>query len=283
MPIEKRPANPLPRDYVPPNGIPYKVRTHDDLGSVARKNGVPEHVLIAFNFATNEPAEINWYLRRNVGCVRATHDHKNWMFTSEASPGIIYLPPPWHRPSFPTTVPTVPVSKTETHKSLLKDTWAGIGKSHSGDLFVIGAHDLTAKVYNLGDDLSNVRNAVVNFNGWKFGIGLGADVGAVLVLAHGYSEPKDMIGVSGDKDFDISIGTKLGDFLKDLKYLGKMVEGIEKYKKMRYIVENAIKNRAIAETGLYTIPIPFAGVGLHLWAGYKFGDVNVFSTGVGVP
>jgi hypothetical protein len=177
----------------------------------------------------------------------------------------------------------VPVSKTEPKPSLLKDVWAGIGKSHSGDLFVIGAHDLTAKVYNLGDDLSNVRNAWVNFNGWKFGIGLGADVGAVLVLAHGYPEAKDMIGVSGDKDFDISIGTRLGDFLKDLKYLGKAVDGIEKYKKMRYLVENAIKSRAITETGLYTIPIPFAGVGLHLWAGYKFGDVKIFSTGTGIP
>jgi hypothetical protein len=283
MPIEKRPTNPLPSDYVPPGGIPYKVKTHDELGSVARNNGVPEHVLVAFNFGTNDPAEINWYLRRNVGCVRATHDHKNWMFTSEATPGIIYLPPPWHRPSFPTTVAPVPVSKTEPQKSLLKDVWAGLGKAHSGDLFVIGAHDLTAKVYNLGDDLSNVRNAVVNFNGWKFGLGLGADVGAVLVLAHGYPEAKDMIGVSGDKDFDISIGTKLGDFLKDIKGVGKVIDGIEKYKKLRYLVENAIKSRAIAETGLYTLPIPFAGVGLHLWLGFKFGDVSVFSKGVGIP
>ena len=283
MPIEKRPSNPLPGDYIPPGGIPYKVKTNDDLGSVARKNGVPEHVLVMFNFATNDPAEINWYLRRNVGCIRATHDHTNWMFTSEAAPGLIYLPPPWHRPSFSPTVAPVPVPKTEPKKSLLKDVWAGFGKAHSGDLFVIGAHDLTAKVYNLGDDLSNVRNAVVNFNGWKFGIGLGADVGAVFVLAHGYPVAKDMIGVSGDKDFDISIGTKLGDFLKDIKGLGKVIDGIEKYKKMRYIVENAIKSRTIAEPGLLTLPIPFAGIGLHLWAGFKFGDVSIFGTGTGIP
>ena len=282
MPIEKRPANPLPRDYVPTGGIPYKVKTRDDLGSVARENGVPEHVLVAFNFGTNDPREINWYLRRNVGCIRATHDHNNWMFTSEAKPGIIYLPPPWHRPSFPTTVSPV-LPKPVPQNSLLKDVWAGLGKSHSGDLFVIGAHDLTARVYNLGDDLSHVRNATVNFNGWKFGIGLGADVGLVLVLAHGYPEAKDMIGVSGDKDFDISIGTRLGDFLKDIKGIGKVVDGIEKYKKLRYTVENALKDRAFSETGIYTIPIPFAGIGLHLWAGYKFGDVRIFSTGQGVP
>jgi len=283
MPIEKHPSNPLPRDYVPAGGIPYKVKTNDDLGSVARENGVPEHVLVMFNFATNDPAEINWYLRRNVGCVRATHDHKNWMFTSEARPGIVYIPPPWHRPTFPTPVTPVPVFKPAPKKSLLKDVWAGLGKAHSGDFFVIGAHDLTAKVYNLGDDPPNVRNAVVNFNGWKFGPGLGADVGAVIVLAHGYPEAADMIGVAGDKDFDISIGAKLGDFLKDIKGIGKVIDGIEKYKKMRYTVENALKNRAFAEPGLYTIPIPFAGGGLHLWAGYKFGSVSVFSTGVGIP
>jgi spore germination protein YaaH len=106
MPIERRPSNPLPADYVPAGGIPYKVKTNDDLGSVARKHGVPEERLVSFNFATNDPAEINWYLRRNVGCVRPTHDHKNWMFTSEASPGIIYIPPAWQRPSFPATTPT---------------------------------------------------------------------------------------------------------------------------------------------------------------------------------
>jgi hypothetical protein len=62
-----------------------------------------------------------------------------------------------------------------------------------------------------------------------------------------------------------------------------VIDGIEKYKKMKYIVENAIKNRAITEPGLSTLPIPFAGVGLHLWAGFKFGDVSIFSQGVGIP
>lgn len=291
MPIEKIPSNPLPRDYVPPHGIPYKVKTDDDLGSIARHHGVPEHVLVTFNFGTNDPAEINWYLRRNVGCLRATHDHKNWMFTSEATPGIIYLPPPWHRPSFSTTVgPLSPpvlqsTTKTKRQESLLKNVWAGIGKDHSGDLFIIGAHDLTAKVYNLGDLFSNkpIRNVVLNFNGWKFGGGLGAEVGAAFVLAHGYAEPKDMNGVSGDWDFDLSIGAKLGDFLKGVKGLGKAIDSIEKYKKMRYLVENAIHDRHITETGVYTFPIPGVGVGLHGWLGYKFGDVTVFSTGTGVP
>lgn len=283
MPIERRPSNPLPADYVPPGGVPYKVKTNDDLGSVARQYGVPEERLITYNFGTKDPAEINWYLRRNVGCIRPTRDHKNWMFTSEANPGIIYIPPAWKHPSFPAPPPTFTVPTTEKKSSLLSTVWAGVGKAHSGDLFVIGAHDLTARVYNLGDEYPNVRNATINLNGWKFGPGLGADVAAVFVLCHGYADAKDMVGVSGDWDFDISIVAKLGDVLKDIKGLGKVIDGIEKYKKMKYIAENAIKSRAIKETGVYNMPIPFAGVGIHLWAGYKFGDVSVFSTGVGIP
>jgi len=34
---------------------------------------------------------------------------------------------------------------------------------------------------------------------------------------------------------------------------------------------------------VYTIPIPVAGIGLHVWGGYKFGDVSLFSTGKGIP
>jgi hypothetical protein len=108
MPIEKRPTNNLPPNYVPPGGTPYKVKTNDDWGSVAKAHGITENELVYFNFGTVHPTEVNWYLRQNVGCTRPIHDQKNWMFTSDASPGIIYLPPKqgWKRPVFPQTVPS---------------------------------------------------------------------------------------------------------------------------------------------------------------------------------
>ncbi len=81
---------------------------------------------------------------------------------------------------------------------------------------------------------------------------------------------------------DVAIGAKLGDFLKAVKGLGKAVDTIQKYKKLRYITENAIKSVGIAKPGVYAIPIPMAGAGLHLWAGFKFGDVTVVSTGKGI-
>ncbi len=170
--------------------------------------------------------------------------------------------------------------KVPSKKSKL---WAGLGKSHSGDFFVIGAHDLTAKVYNLGENMDQIKNAIINVNGWKFGAGLGGSISAVFVIAHGYDNATQMNGVSKDWTFDIAIVTKLSDFLKGVKGLGKAIDTYEKYKKLRYLTENAIQNLGIIKPGVYTIPIPFAGAGIHLWGGYKFGNVSVFSTGMGVP
>jgi hypothetical protein len=89
MPIEKPPRNP---NYVPPGGMPYKVKTGEDLRSIAKGHGLSEAELIKFNFGTTDRAEVNWFLRRNVGCNKPTHDGKNWVFTSDAKPGLIYIP-----------------------------------------------------------------------------------------------------------------------------------------------------------------------------------------------
>jgi hypothetical protein len=52
---------------------------------------------------------------------------------------------------------------------------------------------------------------------------------------------------------------------------------------MRYLTENVIKNIGITTPGVYTIPIPLAGAGLHIWGGFKFGDIKIFSSGTGIP
>jgi hypothetical protein len=166
---------------------------------------------------------------------------------------------------------------------MLRNVWAGIAKSHSGDLAVIGAHDLTGKIYNLGDELPDVRNAVININGWKFGVGLGGSIGAVFVIAHGYENQLQMNGVTEAWDFDFSVVGKLDSFLKGLKGIGKTIDTIQKYKKTRYLAENVIKNRGITTPGFYAISIPMAGLGLHVWGGWKFGDITVFSSGKGIP
>lgn len=199
----------------------YTVKDGETWETIARAHGLKSSDLIFANFGTHDCLEINWYLHHYVGCPLPTGDGKNWRFSSHANPGIIHIP-------LRTLVmpPLVIEGHLEGRASILKNVWAGAGKSHSGDLFVIGAQDMTAKVYNLGDRAPNIRNAVININGYKFGPGLGADVSAVFVMAVGFENAKDMIGVDGDKDFDIALGTRLSDFLKGLKYLGRGIESL---------------------------------------------------------
>lgn len=206
--------------------------------------------------------------------VRKTADGKNWIFGSTASPGVVYLP------NKRTDVPDA--NNTNKEIPRLKNLWAGVAKSHSGDLVIVGAHDLTGMIYNLGDALPDVRNAMININGYKLGLGLGGSITASFVIAHGFSSADAMRGVSGGWDFDVAIAAKLDSFLKGIKGIGQVVDTIQKYKKMRYLTENAIKNLGITEKGIYSIPIPLAGGGIHLWGGYKFGDVKIFRKGTGI-
>lgn len=92
MPIEKSPRNPVLRDPVRPGPRIYKVKDGDTWESVARANGLGVSYLIEANFKTKNPAEINWYLHYYVGCKQATLDGKNWMFSSNADPGLIRIP-----------------------------------------------------------------------------------------------------------------------------------------------------------------------------------------------
>lgn len=93
---EKAPSSP-DLQYVPPNSAPYKVSARDNWWSLADRPEVKAAKLSAldlcvFNFRTRNPAEINWYLRNKVGCTTATADRKNYKFSDDASPGIVYLP-----------------------------------------------------------------------------------------------------------------------------------------------------------------------------------------------
>jgi len=53
-----------------------------------------------------------------------------------------------------------------------------------------------------------------------------SNVRKIAYVIVGFENAKDMIGVDGDKDFDIALGTRLSDFLKGLKYLGRGIESL---------------------------------------------------------
>jgi hypothetical protein len=93
MPIEKRPAHPVPKGArAGSRPQPHHVGDGETFATVASKYGVPVDKLIQHNFGTLDPAELNWYLREYVGCKVPTKDGKNWRFSSTATPGLIYLP-----------------------------------------------------------------------------------------------------------------------------------------------------------------------------------------------
>lgn len=95
----RRPSNPVPRNFVPPQGTAYQVKDKDSWQTVARDNGLDEWHLVRFNYPTlpsdNQAAarEVNWYLQEYVGCRLLTGDKKNYCFSATANPGVIYLPP----------------------------------------------------------------------------------------------------------------------------------------------------------------------------------------------
>ena len=94
MANERVPADPLPSDFVPEGHVAvHRVSDGEDWARVAEKYNVDVGNLILFNFHTRNPEEINWYLRRNVGCDTSHDGGVNWAFSSSADPGLIYIPP----------------------------------------------------------------------------------------------------------------------------------------------------------------------------------------------
>lgn len=94
MPCTKRPSvvAPFPSPVHLASGTPYKVKDGDNWWSIAAANRVDVGALIAFNFKTSDPDEINWYLREKVGCRLETPDHDNYRFSARDVPGTIYIP-----------------------------------------------------------------------------------------------------------------------------------------------------------------------------------------------
>jgi len=121
MPIERIPNAPLPASYTPPDSIAYRVGDGDTWSSLAAKARLDIWKLIEFNFRTRDPAEVNWYLRRNVGCNKPTADGKNWSFSRSASPGIVYLPRPATTP-LPVVVREAPVKVCDAELDAARKT-----------------------------------------------------------------------------------------------------------------------------------------------------------------
>ena len=61
-----------------------------------------------------------------------------------------------------------------------------------------------------------------------------------------------------------------------------MLDKMDDYKKLSYAGEELLKNKAFVKKGVYTIPIPLAGAGVHVWLGRKYAQTMLQSAGTGL-
>lgn len=72
----------------------HRVALGQDWLSIAHAHTVADAWdLIFFNFGTEDPRKVNWYLRHYVGCWASAPDGRNFAFTSYDEPGFVYIPP----------------------------------------------------------------------------------------------------------------------------------------------------------------------------------------------
>ena len=85
MVLMRKPASPIPwnnGNFGPKGYYAYPVTTGDDWERIARLDGRAfVWDLIRDNFQTDDPEEVNWYLKHYVGCT-VSNDGKNYSFSS---------------------------------------------------------------------------------------------------------------------------------------------------------------------------------------------------------
>jgi hypothetical protein len=248
--------------------------------TLQEKYGVPAARIIQFNFpgAAEQgkivPEIVNWYLHhhRGFGCPE-TRDGKNRRFKGGERVAIPFLG---------SVELGEPVIRERLRPS---DVWIGIGEAHSGDLVALGYFNWNARIYRLGaNEEGDVEWATLTSHGCKLGGGLGGSGGLVVVFAHGVDSLNGFRSAFawGDMDFDLALIGQLSSVLKGLRGISKVIETMDKYKKLSYTAEEILKNKAFVKKGVYTIPIPLAGVGVHVWVGRKYAETMVVGSGKGL-
>jgi len=73
----------------------HKVKKGESLDSIAKASDLTWKQLARFNWGSDDPEEINEFLRRRVGCTKKTADGYNYIFDDTDDPGILDIPKPW--------------------------------------------------------------------------------------------------------------------------------------------------------------------------------------------
>lgn len=100
---EKEPVFPnrVAPEYRPAYSAEHFVTDKDSWKSLGERYRLSPGFIIDSNFKTNDPEEINWYLRNYVKCTKPTADRYNWRFSTSSRngggphAGKIYIVPNW--------------------------------------------------------------------------------------------------------------------------------------------------------------------------------------------
>jgi hypothetical protein len=234
---EKAPAK-IDLTYKPPGGIPYKVTDADDWWKLAAKpevkaSGIDALGLCHYNFLTRVPAEINYYLRNKVGCCKATPDKKNYMFSSNADPGYVYLPPPNVKP-----IPEVPGIQPSPEPKLQLNSWLGLGFKFGSTVVVVGIEQMGGMIISIQDLVNQepqVRTVSLNAQTTRMGLGVGASGGLCLIYISSLRHPSQLNSLlAGGVDFNLALGGNAGSVIKGGKTIGKL-------KKLQPLIEFIVK------------------------------------------
>lgn len=255
---------------------------HEGWLSLQEKYSIPAARIIQFNFpgaAENGkivPEIVNWYLRfhNDFDCPE-TVDRKNRRFKGGERIAIPF------RGSVEIGEPVI----RERLAGKQSNLWIGVGEAHSGDLVALGYFNWNARIYRLGaNSEGDIEWAHLTSHGCKLGGGLGGSGGLVVVFGHGIQSVDQFKSAFswGDMDFDLALGGQLSSVLKGVNGVGKVITTMEKYKKLTYVAQELVKNKAFVKKGVYTVPVPLAGVGVHVWIGRKYAETMLVGSGKGL-
>ncbi len=74
--------------------IEHKVAAGETFASIAEANGLTFRALVFFNWGEYERKKIWKLMERDIGCSEKTPDGRDFKFTGEEEPGIVYIPVP---------------------------------------------------------------------------------------------------------------------------------------------------------------------------------------------
>lgn len=290
-------------DYIPAGAVAVKPTPKDSWWTLAEYPGVKQAKMSAldlceYNFKTRKPTEINWYMHAKLGCTRTTQDGKNYMFGTSDSPGIVYIPP-LGTPPDPVPKPVLPGVPVPVPRS---DVWMGIGVKAGMMGVVAGIETLGGAIMPLDDSRRYIGIAGQVF---RLGLGVGVGAGVVILIATGVNNPSDLQDLETlEKDFNVSLGAKLGQMLKSTK-LAKLKPFIEMLLKLGARTPGGLKAALAAHPDKWVelyknaqnlksalginpgdppsfmvIEIPGAGGGTELSVFYGLTRINVVDSGV---